>query len=101
MKLLDEIMQRAKNNPQRIVLPEGTEIRTLQAANIILKEKAAKLILLGNKTEIDKIADKNGLKYIKEAKIINPETHPDRKKYGKLLYEIRKSKGMTYDEDEK
>ena len=41
MKLLEEIMQRAKNNLQRIVLPEGTEIRTLKAADFILKENAA------------------------------------------------------------
>jgi phosphate acetyltransferase len=49
MNLLNQIMKRAKANPQRIVLPEGTEIRTLKAADIILKEKAAKLILIGNK----------------------------------------------------
>ena len=38
MKLLDDIMQRAKDNLQRIVLPEGTELRTLKAADFILKE---------------------------------------------------------------
>ena len=42
MNLLDQIFERAKNNLQRIVLPEGTEIRTLKAADIILKEKTAK-----------------------------------------------------------
>ena len=43
MDLLEKIMARAKANLQRIVLPEGTEIRTLKAADIILKEKAASL----------------------------------------------------------
>ena len=56
MKLLEEIMQRAKNNLQRIVLPEGTEIRTLKAADFILKEKAAKLILIGSTDEIHRLA---------------------------------------------
>ena len=56
MNLLDQIFERAKNNLQRIVLPEGTEIRTLKAADIILKEKTAKLILIGNETEIEKLA---------------------------------------------
>lgn len=101
MKLLNEIMQRVKSNPQRIVLPEGTEIRTLKAADIILGEKAAKLILLGNEAEINKLAAENGLKNIGEAAIIDPETYPDIKKYADLLYELRKSKGMTPEEAEK
>lgn len=95
MKLLDEIMQRAKDNPQRIVLPEGTELRTLQAADIILREKAAKLILIGNEDEIKKLAAENEFTHIMEATIIDPETYPDMKKYSDLLYEIRQSKGMT------
>ena len=101
MRLLDEIMQRAKNNPQRIVLPEGTEIRTLKAADIILGEKAAKLILIGNAEEIHKIAAENELKNIGEATIIDPETYPEMKKYSDLLFEIRKSKGMTPEDAEK
>ena len=61
MNLLDQIFERAKNNLQRIVLPEGTEIRTLKAADIILKEKTAKLILIGNETEIEKLAAENNV----------------------------------------
>jgi phosphate acetyltransferase len=61
MELLEKIMARAKANVQRIVLPEGTEIRTLKAADIILKEKAAHLILIGNEAEIKKLAVENGL----------------------------------------
>ena len=64
MNLLDQIMERAKANPQRIVLPEGTEIRTLKAADIILKEKAAKLILIGDENEIMKIAQDEQLQNI-------------------------------------
>ena len=98
MKLLDDIMQRAKDNLQRIVLPEGTELRTLKAADFILKEKAAKLILIGNEIEIKQLAADNNLTNISEAQLIDPETYPDMEKYANLLYEIRKSKGMTYDE---
>ena len=101
MRLLDEIMQRAKNNLKRIVLPEGTEIRTLKAADIILGEKAAKLILIGNAEEIHRIAVENELKNIGEATIVDPETYPDMKKYSDLLFDIRKSKGMTPEEAEK
>ena len=98
MNLLDQIMKRAKANLQRIVLPEGTEIRTLKAADIILKEKAAKLILIGDEKEIEKLANENGLTHISEAIIVNPETHPDMATYAGLLFEIRKSKGLTIEE---
>ena len=98
MKLLDDIMQRAKDNLQRIVLPEGNEPRTLKAADFILKEKAAKLILIGNEKEINQMAADNNLTHIREAQIIDPETYPEMEKYSTLLYELRKAKGMTREE---
>ena len=98
MDLLEKIMARAKANLQRIVLPEGTEIRTLKAADIILKEKAAKLILIGNEAEINKLAADNNLTYISEATIIDPETDSKMNEYANLLFELRKSKGLTIGE---
>ena len=98
MTLLDQIMARAKANPQRIVLPEGTELRTLKAADIILKEKAAKLILIGNTAEINQLASENNLLNIGEAIILDPETDAKMPVYANLLFELRKSKGMTADE---
>ncbi|MDD4991597.1 MAG: phosphate acetyltransferase [Paludibacter sp.] len=98
MDLLEKIMARAKANLQRIVLPEGTEIRTLKAADIILKEKAAKLILIGNEAEIKKLASENNLTNIAEATILDPETDSKMAEYTNLLFELRKSKGMTIEE---
>lgn len=98
MDLLEQIMERAKANVQRIVLPEGTEIRTLKAADIILKEKAAKLILIGNEDEIIKLAKENNLTNIADAKIVNPDTDPKMSEYANLLFELRKSKGVTLEE---
>jgi len=98
MDLLEKIMARAKANLQRIVLPEGTEIRTLKAADIILREKAAKLILIGNEAEINKLASENNLTNIAEATILDPETDPKMADYSNLLFELRKSKGMTIEE---
>jgi len=95
MELLEKIMARAKANLQRIVLPEGTEIRTLKAAEIILKEKAAKLILIGNESEINKLASDNNLTHISEATIVDPETNVKMSEYANLLFDLRKSKGMT------
>lgn len=101
MSLLDQIFERAKANPQRIVLPEGTEIRTLKAADIILKEKAAKLIFIGDKTEIARLAAENNLNFITEATIVDPENNEKMEEYASLLYEIRKSKGLTQDDARK
>ncbi len=98
MKLLDEIMQRAKDNLQHIVLPEGTEPRTLKAADIILKEKAAKLTLLGNKAEILKLASENGLENIQYATITDPENDSKAAEYAELLYNLRKEKGLTLED---
>ena len=94
-------MERAKANLQRIVLPEGTEIRTLKAANIILKEKAAKLILIGDEKEIEKLAAENNLTNIGEATIVNPASDEKMETYAQLLFDIRKSKGMTIEEARK
>lgn len=101
MNLLDQIFERAKNNLQRIVLPEGTEIRTLKAADIILKEKTAKLILIGSETEIEKLAAENNLTHLHEATIVNPEKDANMETYANLLFEIRKNKGMTIEEARK
>jgi phosphate acetyltransferase len=98
MDLLEKIMASAKANLQRIVLPEGTEIRTLKAADIILKEKAAKLILIGNEAEIKKLAAENNLTSIGEAKIVDPETDSKMADYANLLFELRKNKGMTLED---
>jgi phosphate acetyltransferase len=98
MSLLNQITDRAKNNPQTIVLPEGTEIRTLKAANIILKDETAKLILIGDKPTILKLALENNLNEIEKAEIIDPEVDPKMKVYAELLYQLRKSKGMTIEE---
>jgi phosphate acetyltransferase len=95
MNLLDQIKERAKANTQRIVLPEGTEIRTLKAADIILKEKIADLILIGDNEEIEKLASENNLTHITKATILNPKNDPKMEVYSNLLFEIRKNKGMT------
>ena len=81
MAILDSIIARAKQNKQRIVLPEGTEERTLKAADQILAEGIANIILLGNPNEINKLASEFGLKNISKATIIDPENNPNSQKY--------------------
>ena len=95
MTLLETIRNNAKNYNKRIVLPEGTEERTLKAANIILEENIAKIILLGNSEEINNLAAKWKLKNIIKATIIDPVNHDKKDFYANLLFEIRKGKGVT------
>ncbi len=79
MDLISQIVERAKANKQRIVLPEGTEERTLKAANQILTDGVADLILLGNPDEIMSLAKQWGLGNIGKATIIDPTDHPKKK----------------------
>lgn len=101
MDIISEIVERAKANRQRIVLPEGTEERTLTAADRVLAEGVADLIILGNPSEIKACADKLGLKNIDKATIIDPENHAKKEEYAQLLAELRKKKGMTIEEARK
>ena len=97
MEFIQKIRQRAKKSPKTIVLPEATDERVLKAAEIITKEKIAKLVLLGNKEEIDSIA--KGID-LSDVEIIDPATSPKAKDYANLLYELRKHKGMTLEKAE-
>jgi phosphate acetyltransferase len=98
MDLLQQMMNRAKNNLQRIVLPEGTEERTLKAADVLLGEGIAKIILIGGKAEIETKATSFGLKNIGKATIVDPATDEKMPAYANLLFELRKSKGMTMEQ---
>lgn len=95
MNLIDEIIARAKADKQRIVLPEGTEKRTLEAANQLVRDGVAEIILLGNPEEINALANEMHLQYIGKATIIDPKNLENKQTYIDLLVELRKSKGMT------
>ena len=97
-RLINEIVERAKANRQRIVLPEGTEERTLKAANQVLTDGVADLILLGNPDEIHACAREWGLGNIDKATIIDPDNNPRAEEYAQLLCELRKKKGMTIEQ---
>jgi phosphate acetyltransferase len=98
MDLLQQICARAKANKQRIVLPEATEERTLRAADKVLADGLAELILIGNPDEIAKLAAEWGLTHIGEATIIDPENNEKSEEYAQLLAELRKKKGMTIEQ---
>lgn len=95
MDIIKKIIDSAKANPQRIVLPEGTEERTLKAADVILGESIANVILIGNPNEIKGLAKEFNLNNIDKATIVDPENHEKLQLYADLLYDLRKKKGLT------
>lgn len=98
MDLINKIREGAKGSNKRIVLPEAIEERTLRAADVILEEDLAALILLGNEEEIKGNAMHWNLKHIGKATIIDPAKNPKKQFYADMLFELRKHRGMLMEQ---
>jgi phosphate acetyltransferase len=94
MGLMEKIRVKAKADLKVIALPEGSEPRTVRAAEMIKNEKLAKVILLGDENEINRVAKAEGVN-IDGITLINPLTSPKLQEYADKFYELRKSKGVT------
>jgi len=101
MDLLKKIRDNARKYQQKIVLPEGTEERTMKAADMVLKEGMAKIALIGSEVEILELVKKHNLEHIHKAEIIDPFRLEKKEEYIELMVEIRKNKGLTPDAAEK
>ena len=100
MKLMNKILEVAKADKKRIVLPEGNEERTIVATEEIYKQGYAHPILVGSKEEI--LNKATALKVdLTGVEIIDPETSENLSKYIEAFYELRKNKGMTMSKAEK
>lgn len=95
MDIISELIKRAQSRKQRIVLPEGTEERTLKAADKAVANGVADVILLGDVDEIQQLADRYGLSHINEARIIDPAKAENHESFAQTLAELRKKKGLT------
>ena len=93
MDLMNQFIARAKADKQRIVLAEGTEERTMRAADQLLADGIADIILIGDPAIINEFAQKNDLKNLDKATIVNPKCHDKKEVYTNLLFDLRKSKG--------
>src|SRR6056297_187414 len=101
MDLIQQIKDSAKKLSKRIVLPESTEERTLQAADTLIKEGIAEIILLDNPDKIKSKAKELSLTNIENTTIIDPANHEKKQTYIDLLVELRKHKGLTEEEASK
>lgn len=101
MGLFDILKSKAMAYKQRIVLSEGTEPRTLTAANQLIADGVANIILIGHPDEIYAEATRLYLTHINKATIVNPKDDEVIEKYAQIFYELRKSKGITIEDARK
>ncbi len=95
---LTRIKERARSDKKTIILPESMDRRIYEAAEMILKEDIANIIIIGTPEEVE--ANSTGLD-ISKATIINPFTYEKTEEYLNLFVELRKSKGLTYEDAKK
>ncbi|ADZ20792.1 phosphotransacetylase [Clostridium acetobutylicum EA 2018] len=100
MDLIESIWECAKQDKKRIILAEGEEKRNLIAADKIIKEGLAELVLVGDENKIKEKASELNLD-ISKAEIMDPETSLKTETYARDFYELRKHKGMTIEKSEK
>ena len=97
MSVIEKIKAKAKTDVKHIVLAEGSEPRTVQAAAKIVAEGLAKITLVGKPEEIAKVAAETGTD-LKGVAIVDPATCEKSEAYAQKLCELRQKKGMTIEQ---
>ena len=97
---LKGLLERAKKSCKTIVLPEGEDERILEAAHIATEAGAIKAIILGEESEIKAYFAKKNWS-LDGISIIKPENSPKLEEYTNLLYDLRKAKGLTFEDAQK
>jgi phosphate acetyltransferase len=100
MSFIEELKNKAKKNIKTIILTESEDKRVLKAAEQVTKEGFAKILLIGNVDEANKLAKENNID-ISGIEIIDPETSEKFEAYAEAFYELRKAKGITIDDARK
>lgn len=95
MSFIDTIIERAKKNKRRIILPESMDPRVLEAADYLVKHEICDVILIGNKERILKTYPMKGIEKIQ---VIDPEESSYTESFINDLYELRKEKGLSYED---
>ncbi|TVR69665.1 MAG: phosphate acetyltransferase [Spirochaetaceae bacterium] len=98
MKFVETMKNRARELQHRLVLPEGTEPRTIQAARILIDDNlASSVTLLGSPSAVRSAAEKVGIT-LEGIEVLDPADSPDRERYAARLEELRRKKGMTLEQ---
>jgi phosphate acetyltransferase len=94
MEWMEYARKKAAETPRRIAFPEGDELRTVQAAAILVREKLAIPVLIGSREKIEETAKTTGVD-LAGVEFSDPAKSPDFRRYAGALYELRKAKGLT------
>jgi len=97
--ILEQIRQRAAAEPQHIILPEGDDVRTLQAAEICSRERIAKITVIGSDEKVRELASQSGVN-LNGVEILDHRKSADFGKIATLYYDLRRAKGTTLEEAE-
>jgi len=100
LKVIKELREKAKRDKRRIVLPEGEDLRILEATDYINREKLADIVLLGNREKIETISKEKGLD-LEGIEVIDPQSSTYLDDFITKLCSMRKHKGMTEEEARK
>ena len=97
--ILQQIRTRAAADPQHIILPEGEDVRTIQAAEICSRDKIAKITLIGSEEKIRDAASQAGAN-LNSVEILDHRKSADFKRFAEYYHQLRRAKGVTLEEAE-
>ena len=100
MSFIENIKQRAKQDIKTIILPEAEDKRVLEAASKVIAQGFAKVILIGDKDQVEKDSKENNID-LSGVEIIDIKTSTKKQEYAQKLFELRQAKGMTEEEASK
>src|SRR5688572_14703895 len=97
--ILESIRKRAAADPQHIILPEGENPRTLHAAEMCVRDKVAKITVIGDEAKVRELASNSGAN-LNGVEILDHRYSKDFGKLATLYHQLRRSKGTTLEEAE-
>ncbi len=100
MEFIEQIQKQAKEEKQKIVFPEGTDERILEASVVLVEEEIADIVLLGSEKEIKAAAEEQEVKLPSEVELIDPVTSDCLEDYSQTYYQLREHKGISRQEAE-
>lgn len=99
MGFIERLRERARTSNKTIVFPEGEEVRVLQAADYLRRERLLRTILVGHPERMQALAREHGL-HLKEVQVVDAERAPQVREFARHFYELRRDKGLSLDEAE-
>src|ERR1700759_2097243 len=97
MRFIGNIIEKLQRHPKRIVFPEGTEPRVLQAARQFYSLRLGAPILLGDRTKIKQLAEELNIS-LEGIRVINPTESEELDNFSKRLVSLRRGKGLQMPE---